>query len=407
MKGDGDDRAAGLRRRLVRGAIEAGAPFALWREPGDTTVCGLVAAPGETPVGPLDFAAVRPGLAVSRYDNFEGDACRFLAAELILSAGGLSFVTADGELSEAPCTDIQRALLAAVEAAPETGPAIPPDTALLRAASPPAVASEDHYRGLVASAVDKIKAGRFDKIVASRAMPRPLPEGFDPLAYFERLCARYPQAYVGLTGIPGVGLWVVATPETLMRVEPGRVSTMALAGTQPVAPDADLATVLWSGKFIEEQGLVAQYVRRAFAECEFADVAERGPRTVRAANLAHLCTYFDAAAGGDPAAFAAACSRFLRLMHPTSAVCGMPRQAAIDFLAAEEGYDRGHYCGFLGPVGIGGRSSLYVNLRSAQVIGGDLWLYVGAGVTGESDPQAEWQETIEKSKTLGALVEPG
>ncbi len=94
-------------------------------------------------------------------------------------------------------------------------------------------------------------------------------------------------------------------------------------------------------------------------------------------------------------------------MHPTSAVCGMPRQAAIDFLAAEEGYDRGHYCGFLGPVGIGGRSTLYVNLRSAQFIGNDLWLYVGAGVTGESDPAAEWQETVEKTKTLGALVEAG
>jgi isochorismate synthase len=407
MKGDSDlGDLAGLRRQLVRGAVAAGAAFALWREPGEDAVCGLVAAPGETPVGLLDFAALHPGLAVSRYDNFAGDACRLLPAELLLTADGLRFVDATGAATDAPQSEAQRLLLQAIEAAGDAGPAIPPDAALLCAATPPAFAGEADYRNLVASAVERIRAGAFDKIVASRATPRTLPDGFDHLAYFERLCDRYAHAYVGLTGIPGVGLWIVATPETLLRVEADRVSTMALAGTQPVAPDADLEAVLWSGKFIEEQGLVAQYVRRAFAECGFANVAERGPKTVRAANLAHLCTRFEAvAADGDPAAFQAACSRLLRLMHPTSAVCGMPRQAAIDFLAAAEGYDRGHYCGFLGPVGIGGRSTLYVNLRSAQFIGKDLWLYVGAGVTGESDPEAEWQETVEKTKTLGALVE--
>jgi isochorismate synthase len=410
MKGDGGaiDQAA-LRRRLVRGAVDAGAAFALWREPGEAEIRGLVAAPGATPVGPLDFAAVRPALAVSRYDNFDGDGCRILPAELLLTGDGLRFVDGDGDgsVAETPRNDTQALLGQAVDRAAD-GPAIPADADLLHAATPPAVASEADYRALVAMAVAAIRAARLDKVVASRATPRPLPEGFDHLAYFERLCERYAHAYVGLTGIPGVGLWILATPETLLRVEADRVATMALAGTQPVASDADLESVLWSGKFIEEQGLVAQYVRRAFAECGFAEVAERGPRTVRAANLAHLCTLFEARdAAGDPAAFAAACSRLLRLMHPTSAVCGMPRRRAIDFLRAGEGYDRGHYCGYLGPVGIGGRSTLYVNLRSAQFIGDDLWLYVGAGVTGESDPAAEWQETVEKTRTLGALVEAG
>lgn len=406
MKGDGAaDGFTEYGTRLVRAALDTGAAFALWREPGEDAVCGLVAVPGETPVGPLDFGVLRPGLAVSRYDNFDGDACRLLPAELLLTPDGLRFVGADGDLADAPQGDVQRTLSEAVDAADGAGPAIPPDAALLHAATPPAVASEDDYRHLVTMAVAAIRAARLAKVVASRATPWPLPEGFDHLAYFARLCERYRHAYVGLTGIPGVGLWIVATPETLLRVEADRVSTMALAGTQPVAPDADLEGVLWSGKFIEEQGLVAQYVRRAFAECGFAAVAERGPRTVRAANLAHLCTRFEAAdRAGDPAAFQAACSRLLRLMHPTSAVCGMPRQRAIDFLAADEGYDRGHYCGYLGPVGIGGRSTLYVNLRSAQFIGDDLWLYVGAGVTGDSDPGAEWQETVEKTKTLGALI---
>ncbi len=175
MKGDGDlgDLAA-LRARLVRGAVAAGAAFALWREPGEASVCGLVAAPGETPVGPLDFGAVRPGLAVSRYDNFDGDACRLIAAELLLTTDGLRFVDGDGALADAPQSDVQRTLLHAIETADDAGPAIPSDAPLLAAATPPAVAGEADYRGpgRVGGREDSRRGVRQDRRLAGDAADR-------------------------------------------------------------------------------------------------------------------------------------------------------------------------------------------------------------------------------------------
>ena len=272
------------------------------------------------------------------------------------------------------------------------------------AGPPPRLLDETAYRKLVARGVAAIRAGGVGKVVASRAERRSLGGNYDVLALFSRLCAAHQHALVALVGVPDVGLWLVATPETLLKINGAQVRTMALAGTQPLAADADPADALWSAKFIEEQALVSRYIRAIFQEAGFTDIEEYGPETVRAANLAHLCSRFEALA---PEGNVAGMTRnLLQRMHPTSAVCGMPREAAFDFLAREENYDRSYYSGFLGPVSAAAgqapsRAAFYVNLRSARLIGDDIYLYVGAGVTAHSDPSAEWEETVQKTKTLG------
>jgi isochorismate synthase len=96
----------------------------------------------------------------------------------------------------------------------------------------------------------------------------------------------------------------------------------------------------------------------------------------------------------------------LRLLHPTSAVGGMPRVAALDFLAHHEGYDRAYYSGFLGPVNVAapGVARLFVNLRCLQLRAGEAILYAGTGLTVDSDPAREWQETEYKMRTIGAVL---
>jgi isochorismate synthase len=96
----------------------------------------------------------------------------------------------------------------------------------------------------------------------------------------------------------------------------------------------------------------------------------------------------------------------LRLLHPTSAVGGMPKQAALDFLHQYEGYDRAYYSGFLGPVNlpVAGVSRLYVNLRGLQLRPQEAILYAGTGLTVDSDPAREWQETELKLTTVGAVL---
>jgi isochorismate synthase len=93
-------------------------------------------------------------------------------------------------------------------------------------------------------------------------------------------------------------------------------------------------------------------------------------------------------------------SVMLKLLHPTSAVCGMPLESAFQFLVENEGYDREFYAGYLGPVNFQNQSNLYVNLRCLQLFDTEATVYAGAGITQDSDPQKEWEETELKMKTL-------
>jgi isochorismate synthase len=98
-------------------------------------------------------------------------------------------------------------------------------------------------------------------------------------------------------------------------------------------------------------------------------------------------------------------SVMLDLLHPTSAVCGMPRKEAHEFLQENEGFDRSFFAGFLGPVNIEGETSIFVNLRTASFNGGRAILYAGAGVTEDSDPEKEWEETELKCQIIGKFIQ--
>jgi isochorismate synthase len=95
----------------------------------------------------------------------------------------------------------------------------------------------------------------------------------------------------------------------------------------------------------------------------------------------------------------------LKLLHPTSAVCGMPLESAREFLRANEGYDRQFYTGYLGPVNVKGESHLFVNLRCMQLFSKKAILYAGAGVTIDSDAEKEWEETEMKLDTLLSAIQ--
>jgi isochorismate synthase len=173
---------------------------------------------------------------------------------------------------------------------------------------------------------------------------------------------------------------------------------MALAGTQARPTDLALNLVRWGHKEVEEQALVSDYIHGFFHKAGIDDLQELGPQTTEAGNVVHLRTTFHVKRREDE--LLALANQVLYQLHPTSAVCGMPKDKALSFILAHENYDRSFYSGFLGPVHIGGESSLYVNLRCMQLQKQTANLYVGAGITAESQPAAEWRETVLKSETL-------
>jgi isochorismate synthase len=393
------DAAARL-RHLVAGALRTGRPLALWREPGASHPRLLVARSLEatyTGLPPALDPAAPAGFAFFPFRDSDHNPALFLPADV------------QYDLAQPD----------AVRIAPPARELVPNLTAWLALPTPPVLAwhyspqpaplaaTEAAYTQFVRTGVAAIEAKQVVKVVTSRAAHRPLPAGFDPLVAFEELSQRYERAFISLVSVPGVGTWLGASPEVLAEVTAdGFFHTMALAGTQPLVAGQGPQDAIWRQKEIEEQALVARYIVSCFKQLRLREYHEAGPRTAVAGQLLHLRTDFEVDLKNVP--FAASLGTdMLRLLHPTSAVGGMPKAAALEFLRQHEGYDRAYYSGFLGPVNVAspGVSRLFVNLRCLQLRPDEAILYAGTGLTVDSDPSREWQETELKLQTVGSILQ--
>lgn len=262
---------------------------------------------------------------------------------------------------------------------------------------------KEHFLYLVAKGIQAIEAGNLEKIVAARTKMIPLPSEFDLGKTLAKLLSSYPHSFVNFFHLPGIGTWIGASPEVLIETKGDYFYTMSLAGTQPAQGDNPLKSAAWTQKEIEEQALVSRYIVDCFKTIRLREYEEHGPKTVLAGNLLHLRSDFRV--NTQTTGFSNLGSVMLGLLHPTSAVCGMPRKEALTFLKKEEGWDRNFYAGFLGPVGIEQETSIYVNLRTASLYQTHALLYAGAGVTEDSVPEKEWEETELKCQIIGKFIQ--
>lgn len=263
--------------------------------------------------------------------------------------------------------------------------------------------SEAGFIHAVSQAKEAIAAGGMEKVVMSRNFLEPLPTGFSPIVAFRNMMQEYPSAFVSLVSIPGVGTWMGASPEILVSINKDRVfHTVALAGTQPASEAESVGAAIWRQKEIEEQAMVERFILKCFKALRLREYEEVGPRTIVAGNLMHLRTDFTVDL--KEVDFPTLGSDMLQLLHPTSAVCGLPKAPALQFILANEDYNRSYYSGFLGPVNSPSGTYLYVNLRCMEVLEKEVILYAGAGVTGESNPDKEWQETQHKMQTMRRIL---
>jgi len=262
---------------------------------------------------------------------------------------------------------------------------------------------KDFFCNLVAKGTAEIHAGSFEKVVVSRTLSIDLSEDFDVAKTFQKLCDRYTNALISFVNIPETGCWIGASPELLVSVENKTTfRTTALAGTLPYKEGMNLKAVAWTQKDIEEQALVERYIISCFKKIRLREYEEHGPKTVVAGNLMHLKSDFTV--DMKATSFPQLGSVMLNLLHPTSAVCGVPLDTALEFLNKHEGYGRQFYSGYLGPVNFLHDTRLYVNLRCMQLIDKAAILYAGAGITEDSIPENEWEETELKLNTLLKVI---
>ncbi len=245
------------------------------------------------------------------------------------------------------------------------------------------------YYNRITALIQELKTGKAQKAILSRVHVR-ADKLENPFQLLSILAMKYAQAFVYMIHIPGRETWVGATPETLLRISGDIMQTVSVAATKALKDSRD-----WTAKEFEEQDLVTRYIEQIFKSHQVG-YRKHGPDDYYAGNVMHLKTRFEALKPEQPQKLKA----ILQDLHPTPAVCGLPKTAAKSLIKSVEDHNRRYYSGFLGPVDSDSVTHLFVNIRCMKLLTGKQMLYIGGGITTRSEPEKEWNETIIKSHTL-------
>ncbi len=256
----------------------------------------------------------------------------------------------------------------------------------------------DEYAHNVALAVEILRTKEIDKVVLARSVHGTVPAAIDPAAIAQRLHGREPLCTIYSMPTTGGRRFVGATPELIARRIGATLACHPLAGTialpPNVAPDDYLNWLLGSSKNQYEHSVPVNEIVTALASVYDDVQAESSPSIVALRTLAHLGTWINAScrdAASAPDALAV-----LRLLHPTSAVGGVPRQSAYELIQRLEQHDRGYYAGPLGWIDARGDGEWWIGFRGIEVKDNQFEAWAGAGIVSESDPTAEREETKAK-----------
>ena len=255
--------------------------------------------------------------------------------------------------------------------------------------------SKKNHLQLVQKGITAIKQNHFKKVVLSRKEEVKLSVN-NELGWYKNLLKKHPLAMVYWWFHPKVGCWMGATPETLFQVNKKQFYTMSLAGTQKFEENK---TVVWQEKEREEQQFVTDYIVERL-EGKLTQLAVTTPKTVRAGNIMHLQTEIT----GTIEKTTAKTGDFIKALHPTPAVCGLPKEAAEQFILENENYHREFYTGFLGELNVKENTHLFVNLRCMKLQNQKATLYAGGGITTDSVAEKEWEETVYKSHNMKEIL---
>lgn len=276
-----------------------------------------------------------------------------------------------------------------------------------------AKAKQQHIE-LVQKGVNTIQNSEIEKIVLSRK--EEVSTQKKPFELFQQLITSYKTAFVYIWYHPKVGMWLGATPEILLHAHGNSFKTMSLAGTRKFENTKEIS---WNDKEIVEQQIVTDYIVNKL-ETITSHITVSEAETHKAGSLLHLRSMISGRMTtsvhiGD----------IITTLHPTPAICGFPTKKAKAFIETEEGYDRTFYTGYLGELNkreeisrnrnqknqennayrtVRSHSELYVNLRCMKLNARKVEIYIGGGITKDSNPESEWQETLVKSQIMKSVL---
>ena len=256
------------------------------------------------------------------------------------------------------------------------------------------------WEDAVAASLDAIRGGTISKAVLARTLDVELEQRVDPVDVVEQLWDVNRGSHVFLfEPVPGSAI-VGAAPETVATLRDGVFHATAVAGSirRGASPreQAELAArLLASDKDRAEQRIALDDMVARLETVAHQIRTDPQPHVLTLARIQHLETEIRASVPAGVGVLG-----LLRLLHPTPAVCGLPRDAAMAFLAEEEPFERGWYAGPVGWFDPEGNGVFAPALRTGVTTGSGWRLFAGAGIVEGSVPALEWEETAIKFQPM-------
>lgn len=236
----------------------------------------------------------------------------------------------------------------------------------------------------------------FRKVVLSRIKKVEEFQLCNAMDVFLKLNKAYPGSFVYVFSSEYTGTWGGASPELFLSYSNSQLKTMALAGTMALK-DISEQKIYWEEKEIEEHHIVEMFIEKVLHE--FAGTFYKsGPSTQITGSLAHLLSQYWGTVSEDKI------TSLIRTLHPTPAVCGLPKDKSYAVIQEIEAYNRAYYTGYIGPWNYKHSVQLFVNLRCMQFFKNHAVLYAGGGITAASDSGNEWQETENKIRSITKII---
>jgi len=243
---------------------------------------------------------------------------------------------------------------------------------------------KNSYIKFINETINNIHSSELEKVVCSSVFNVKL-NSESCIEYFKKLIQLNHDAFCYLFYHPDTGVWIGASPEKLLNLNNNVITTFALAATKKDMNQS------WTDKEFREQKIVEEQIVTDL-EGVCTNIERGALQTVKAGNLYHLKSVIKAQTKKSS-------SELIKLLHPTPAIAGTPKNEAISYINKMENYNRSFYTGFMG-LFEKNSCDIYVNIRCAKIVDDDLTIYVGGGITKDSNASDEWNEIVNKSQTM-------
>ena len=247
------------------------------------------------------------------------------------------------------------------------------------------------YVKYINNTISEIRNSRLEKVVCSSSFNFKINSKL-MIEYFKSLLQLNHDAFCYLFYHSEIGIWLGATPEKLISLNNHLVTTFALAATKKKVDQS------WTDKEFTEHKIVEDQIASDLNnECTNIEIGAL--QTIKAGNIFHLKSVIKAKTNNFS-------SQLIKVLHPTPAIAGMPKNKAIEHINKTENYERSFYTGYLGQYEKKS-CDIYVNIRCAKIVGDNLTVFVGGGITKDSNAIDEWHEILNKSQTMLRVFHQG